>query len=93
MPKPLAPIRLCNVEFIEEDNKANVTFYLGEEINNKTGDYDEISEEVAYPSPDSFTPDQVVTRAALNLVTRLEGVMHLWGGGVEWGGEAASVSE
>ena len=72
MPEPLAPIRLCNVEFIEEDSKATVTFYFGEKVNNKTGGYDEISEEVAYPSPDYFTPDQIVTRAALNLTKRLE---------------------
>lgn len=72
MPKPLAPIRLCQLDFDEEDNNATVTFYFGEEVNKNTGDYDEISEEVMCPSPDYFTPDQIVTRAALKLTERLE---------------------
>ena len=72
MSEPIAPIRVRTVEFIEEDHKATVTFYFGEEIDGNTGDYETLSEEVVYPSSDYFTPDQIVTRAALLLTKRLE---------------------
>ncbi len=78
MPEALAPVRLSKVEFIEEDHKAVVLFYFGSEIDANTGDYETLSEEVACHSPDTYTPDQIVTRAALNLTKRLEkAVAHL----------------